>query len=143
MSWQAACKIYVPKFTSKYYIDQSQVVYMGVGNDGGFFNYYLYGVGWIISTSFYPLKVTVDGTVFSCRMSELNGYCFWNWTYDYRSLYAAPFYINEIGGNWNRPSFFIYMKDFIQPGCIPVQYSYTENNTTYYRRQRLLLLLDI
>ena len=67
----------------------------------------------------------------------MNGYSTWDWnsgsTLNY--LYAAPSWMDMAGGTWNYPCFLIYMKDAVQPGHTPVQYAYTENNTTYYRRK--------
>lgn len=133
MSFQAACKVYTPKFFSKYYVDPNQIVYVGIDSDSGYFNYYLYGVGWIISTSLTPLKVRVDGSTFSCQVTDVNGFC--TWASSSYKLYVAPHYLDHAGGSWNSQSFLIYMKDNVQPGHTPVQYYYTENNTTYYKRK--------
>jgi hypothetical protein len=76
MSWIAQSYI-APnnfKFFNNYSLPYTQIYYKGIGKDSGFYCYYLSPIGYVISQSFFPFNITINGIKATTDFRGYNDY---------------------------------------------------------------------
>ena len=118
------------KFFDNYSLPYTQMYYRGIGEDAGFYCYYLSPIGYIISQSFFPFKITINGINATTDFRGYNGY--YRYSADYFKLYYSS--IGFIVIQTSTDSIYTWQ------GCDPISYKYTDENnasqtvgTAYYK----------